>query len=383
MKRIISSLLAIILLLGVHCVSAQSVQAADKDTVALKFLDALGVLPENFDASQEMTRAEFVDFVITAMKLDGAGSVDTSYFLDVDQSHPYYDSISVASQQGLIQGDEFSLFRPDRIITFEDAVKIATSAIGYAPVAITRGGYAIGYMVVAEQNDLLEHLNSDNTSGNLAGLVYNMLCAPMLSVKSMDADSVKYANSEDDTILSHYWKILKRKGYVTEVGFSTYTGPSTLSAEKVRLDDEVFLVGNTDVEQYFGCNVTYFYEDSDNAGLKKLVYLYPSKAIQEEVILAEDIIDVDLADSNIEYYANGNNKRTNFSKTPYVIYNGVALSNYSREDLKPEYGSIRLMDGDNDGEYEFLFISDMEYVQVGYIDLDKQLICEKTTNRTF
>lgn len=87
MRKILSILLAITMLAATVCVFAED----DKGTsTALEFLDVLGVLPEDFAATEEMTRAEFVDLTVRALGQSTEVSDDTAYFLDVDRSHPYY-----------------------------------------------------------------------------------------------------------------------------------------------------------------------------------------------------------------------------------------------------------------------------------------------------
>ena len=378
MRKILSILLAITMLAATVCVFAED----DKGTsTALEFLDVLGVLPEDFAATEEMTRAEFVDLTVRALGQSTEVSDDTAYFLDVDRSHPYYGSISVAMQLGIIEGNGDYTFMPDKKITFEQAVRIAASATGYMQIAEIKGGFYGGYMTIAADKDMLDGLSRDTTGENLAALVFNMLCTPMLDFEGVSGDSVEYsAVDEDNTLLNRHWNILKREGFVTETGYSTYTGAGALGKGRVAIDDVIFYAGATDAESYFGREIVYFCYDTEDSGTSELVYVYSESDVDEMTIAAEDIADVDLFEGKLTYLVNKRQRTVRFSKTPYVIYNGVGLADYQKTDLMPEYGSIRLMDGDDDGTYEFLFVSDVQYFVVGAVNIADKKLYEKYTH---
>lgn len=380
MRKFLSILLAIAMLAGTVCVSAQDGESV---STAVEFLGTLGILPEDFAAEEEMTRAEFVDLTVRALRQSTEVSGDTAYFLDVDKSHPYYGSISIAMQLGIIEGNGDYTFMPDKKITFEQAVRIAAAATGYTEIAERKGGFYGGYMTIAADKDMLDGLNRDTTGENLAALVFNMLSTPMLDFKGFSADSVEYSATDDDnTLLNRHWDILKREGFVTETGYSTYTGAGALGKGRVKLDEEIFLAGETDAESYFGREVVYFYYDAEDSGTNELVYVYAEDDVDEMTIAAEDIADIDLFEGKLTYLVNERQKTVRFSKTPYVIYNGVGLADYQKADLMPEYGSIRLMDGDDDGTYEFLFVSDVQYFVVGAVNITDKKLYEKYTHDT-
>lgn len=135
---------------------------------------------------------------------------------------------------------------PDKKITFEQAVRIAASATGYMQIAEIKGGFYGGYMTIAADKDMLDGLSRDTTGENLAALVFNMLCTPMLDFEGVSGDSVEYsAVDEDNTLLNRHWNILKREGFVTETGYSTYTGAGALGKGRVAIDDVIFYAGAT------------------------------------------------------------------------------------------------------------------------------------------
>ena len=74
--------------------------------------------------------------------------------------------------------------------------------------------------------------------------------------------------------------------------------------------------------------------------------MYAEKEADKITVAADDISDIDLQEGKLTYCVNDRQKTARFSKTPYVIYNGVGLSDYRKSDLdvykRQVYGRLRL-----------------------------------------
>lgn len=379
MKKLLSIILSLSLLAGGLCVYADS--GEETNNIGIEFLSVLSVLPEDFDPAAEMTRAEFVNLVILSLGFDTETDDTTAYFLDVDNSHPYYGSISLGMQLGIITGTGDYTFKPDDKITYEQAVRVAVAAAGYGEVAERKGSFSAGYMSIADSADMLEGLERTTTGANLAALVFNMLKTPKLAVSAFTGDGVEYTDADkDNTLLKEYHNILWDEGIVTETGYSAFTKPGTLGKGRVKIDDEIFTDEVVGADKYFGREIVYFYYDGEESGDNELIFAYTEKTVKELEIAAADITNVDLAAGKITYEVNDRQKTQSFSKTPYVIFNGVSLPDYTKIDLMPEYGSVRLLDGDDDGTYEFLFINSVQYFVVGAVNAADKKLYEKYTH---
>ena len=77
-----------------------------------------------------------------------------SPFLDVATDAAEYDAICMAYEMGLISGDGNGYFSPAAYISYEEAIKMAVSLLGYGDMAERNGGYPIGYGYIANQQGI-------------------------------------------------------------------------------------------------------------------------------------------------------------------------------------------------------------------------------------
>ncbi|CEN88991.1 glucan endo-1 [[Clostridium] sordellii] len=92
-----------------------------------KFIEnsyANGYEDNTFRPDNQITRAEFVKLV---NKYFGFNDKGVSKFKDLNQKNWYYNDVCIAIQAGYINGYEDNTFRPDNIITREEAAKIIVS----------------------------------------------------------------------------------------------------------------------------------------------------------------------------------------------------------------------------------------------------------------
>ncbi|CEQ27441.1 S-layer homology domain-containing protein [Paraclostridium sordellii] len=92
-----------------------------------KFIEnsyANGYEDNTFRPDNQITRAEFVKLV---NKYFGFNDKGVSNFKDINQKNWYYNDVCIAIQAGYINGYEDNTFRPDNIITREEAAKIIVS----------------------------------------------------------------------------------------------------------------------------------------------------------------------------------------------------------------------------------------------------------------
>ena len=85
---------------------------------------AKGYEDNTFRPDKQITRAEFVKLV---NKYFGFNDKGVSKFKDINQKNWYYNDVCIAIQAGYINGYEDNTFRPDNIITREEAAKIIVS----------------------------------------------------------------------------------------------------------------------------------------------------------------------------------------------------------------------------------------------------------------
>ena len=91
---------------------------------------------KTFDPQAEITRAEFASIVVKGLGLMRAGTGVDSY-KDVATADWYYDTVSIASEYGIIKGYEDETFGANNKITREEAMVMMMRAMKIANVDIT------------------------------------------------------------------------------------------------------------------------------------------------------------------------------------------------------------------------------------------------------
>ena len=384
MKKRILVLLIAVLLMGTMVCPATAEETETGTSYQVEFLTKLGVLPADFETEAELTKSEFVALVMNALGgADNYSAGNTIYFLDVPQNRADFSVISAAAAIGIIRGEENYCFYPDKTVTYEEAVNIAVNAMGYTVKAVVGGGWSVGYLTVAQKIGILSNVETSSKGGNLANLIFNMMKEPMLNQSVISDSYITYEENDDDyTILNVYWGIKYGKGQVTETSYTSQTGAGRLRDGDVKIDDVTYSEEDTDASSYFGYRVEFFYKD-ENEEINPLVYVYTKDNYNsKQTIAAEDIQNVDLQSGTISYYNGNKTNREKLATAVYVVYNGVILTDYNKEDLMPEYGSVQLLDNNNDGLYEYIFVHDVHYFVVGSVSESAEKIYEKYTGET-
>lgn len=134
--------------------------------------------PDNtFRKDDCITRSGFckmLSIFIDASEKDYNGAV----FSDVDDTHWAYKYISILNDMGVVSGISENKFAPDSYITYEQAVKMIISAIGYGKQADILGGYPNGYLALAKELNIFNIKNVEvsnyATRGDIANILLNI-----------------------------------------------------------------------------------------------------------------------------------------------------------------------------------------------------------------
>ena len=98
---------------------------------------------------------------------DGNAVISKGGFSDVKSrpaTHWSNEAVYKMAGIGLINGFTDGTFGPTDSVTYEQAIKMIVSLLGYAPKADTMGGYPQGYITVATQIGLTQHIEFEQTA---------------------------------------------------------------------------------------------------------------------------------------------------------------------------------------------------------------------------
>lgn len=377
MKRILSVLIMAAIVLG-----AMPMAFADSDLQErIEYISSLEIMTGYEDGSfledNPITRAEFT---AVAIRLAGQSENAESLLYDgrfSDVSPDFWASgyIAIALNMGIVNGYTEGDFRPDNSVTYNEAVKMLVSLLGYTVPASMKGGYPDGYMTVAHELNLIDFPISDAksaiTRGDVARLVYNALKAELMIVDSIKGNG-NYTLGTGGTVLETFFKSEKKEGIVTANEFDSIHNDA-VSGGRVEIDNVVYMT-DIDCGSFLGECVEYVLK-SDNTE-EKVVYIAKKPTSQRVTVSSEDIIDVEgifTSDGQIRYWSESKKmKSISFVSSLNVVYNNKILS-YSDAgsiDFEKDPDSYECVDTDNDGKYDLLKLKDYEdcYVRRVYED---------------
>ncbi|WP_151736845.1 S-layer homology domain-containing protein [Paenibacillus tengchongensis] len=130
-----------------------------------------GVGAGTFAPDQNITRAEFASILVNALGLKPASTV--SSFNDVNASDWFGGAVETASAYGLLQGYEGGSFRPQELITREQAMTIVSKAMALTGLADSLGSHTANAVLGAYADaSAVAPWAADGVAGGLqAGLI--------------------------------------------------------------------------------------------------------------------------------------------------------------------------------------------------------------------
>lgn len=359
-KRVLSFILVLSMILGsigmVFAAPANDI-AGHKNEKAILRLNKLGIVEgddRGFAPDDNITRAEYAVMVVRALGLEGSANVskgDTP-FTDVTVEAGYEwasGAINVATKLGYIQGYGGGKFGPADNIRYEDAITLIVRVLGYEPAVETKGGYPVGYLVVAEQDlDITDHVDGlvglPATRGAVFQLLDNSLTKPLM-VQVGYGDEAKYVISgqkgsevEKQTILTNKLGLeVVEEEVVTEIA-----RVGSLKKDRIKIGNKTYkVVGEVDYEAVFGTEVEAWLNDDGEVVYVEIasedVYFDALEDVtRHELTLVDAGEDYDLAE-DVVFYVNGSKLK----------------SSEIRELSKEEYGYAKVVLND-DGDVAFV-----------------------------
>lgn len=337
----------------------------------IQVLAALGIMigDENgeFRPDDTIIRSEVTKMAIHAMGLESAAksAEGKTKFPDVANDHWANGYINLATDLGLIIGDEHGNFRPNEFITYAEAMTIMVRVLGYEQKAQKNGGYPSGYILVGSENGLSDDveggLYEPITRGNVAYVTYNSLDVKMM--EQINFGPTPEFGVVDKTLLKDRLGVIKKEGQVVAIPNSSIDGESNLTDGQVKIGDHVYDT-EYNMSNLLGHNVSYFVKDEGKAS-EKIILAMPVKGKNKTLNIKADMFEkITTKDGKkvIEYFeseTSGKTKTAEILATAKLIYNGkYTQSNDELIDIAKSSGSVYLLDSDKDGVYDIIFVTE-------------------------
>ena len=344
---------------------------------ALKVVSALGIITGYDDGSVKpestVTRAEMATIVLRMLAQTGNATYQ-NVFTDVDSSHWAANTIQTAVEQGILDGMGDGTFVPDGDVTYEQVMKMIVCAMNYGPDAENAGGYPNGYVSVAGTNlklitSVKGTVGAAMPRGEVIKSVYNALIASYRELSDFKNGLPVY--TAKDTLGVALFNMYEDEGVLsTTPNISISTG----SAKKdgIVTIDGVDYKCNFNVDEYIATKVKFYYID-DKTDDPEIIAMFSMGKSTEYEFDADEIDDIKTGASGvIKVYKS----KTSTSTISYKIDNATVIYNGSlllASDVKgeayddfitPHVGTVKIVDYDNDGTYDIMFVDKYETMLV-------------------
>ncbi len=394
-KRILSMLVmltmvfSLIVVPGTSATAATFYDTADTDCeLAADVLSALGIMGGYTDGTflpnSTITKAEMAAI---AVKMSGHEEYLSSVPSDMEVFNDMVDygenwtanMVAIAKTAGIARSDETGNFYPDMAATYEDAVQMVVSALGYGHQAQSRGGSLLDYVYVAQRLGLTKKLatsiGNNITRGDVAKLVYAALTVDVMEAVTYSTNGtiVTYEAVEGVNVLNKYFNVYEVSGIINQTEFAAIDGESTLDEEQVLINGEAFDIGSTDIYNYLGYYATvYALDDEENVNGRTII-AYSVKSVKNNTITLiddsiEDVTYKATEGYTFEYWANkttdSKTKKFKTSATPLVLYNGKSIVEVTEKLLMPQNGHVVLIDNNGDDKYDIIDVWEYELIHV-------------------
>lgn len=252
-------------------------------------------------------------------------------------------------------------FYPDNSISYDEVIKAVLNILGYNVAAKEQGyAYTAGMLKL---NKGVSVASGAVTYSDFAKIIENATEANII-VNDSNGNFVISERKGLNALL----KAEKGKGIISATEYSDLYGASNAGKGLVIIDGEEYRV-TCDTFGWEGRLVEYYYKIEN--GEKIIIHIEGLYSLNSSITIDyKDIIGY--SSNKYAYYAENDKQKTvEVAADKKFIYNGKALSSYTAEDMKPKYGTVQLIDNNNDSLYDIVRVEDLEtYVvhAVNYID---------------
>ena len=347
-------------------VEAEAVVEPDELYVeAVEILRGIKVFPNSakYFENEQIKRSELAEVVFEMIGATDMSQKGARHYVDVKEAHPSYKAIETVSHIKLMGGHGEGMFEPDAYATYNEVIKTMVCAINFQKYAEVKGGYPTGYLVAANNQDMLDNLELNSSSQYITGrdfsiLVLNTLRAGIMTETSYTDDGETLKETGTNLLLEKH-KIIEVKGVLEGNGMSNIYG------DEPDLFGNVVIAGKTykcDCDAtMLGYKVSAFVKDTNGDKIYDTA-IYIKKLVEDNkvtIINAEEIYGY-----GSYQYTYGNNKKIKITANTNVLYNGKRMNLYDENLMVPEKGYVEFISNDGNNTYDVMFIHDQQTIFV-------------------
>ena len=381
MKKIIALLLAAVML-PCTAFAEETEQETEVQVVSADerydMLSALGIIKNYKDCADfydipYVSRGEFCSMIAGVLTDDVPNSGESCTLTDIAESE-YKDGISYLWEKNIVSGTGDNEFSPELALTVEQALIVAVKALGYNFYVDNFAGET--YISTAQKFGFADGIGGDYSEAlekdKLLTLMENIIDIEPFGVDMTEDNTFVFGTHKKGTVLEVYRRIYTDEGIMTSDVYTDGLRVKTDPKGTIEVNNTVYDNNPCqDKSEFLGMDVKLWYK-SEN-GDKTALYVKPRDNKNKSVTIEEKNID-NVTAQRVEYRYGEKEKNMKISRALKVIYNGAAYLDYDIEDLKPKYGSLRLLDNNGDGTAEYAFVTSYELMWLDrYSALEKKI----------
>ncbi len=397
MKRILALILALasmVTLLGTSQVMAEEEDYSYYMTFAQKLRIIGDVSPK-----ESVTRGQFADYlnnILTGGSKEASATdffaddynntlleavTETTAFIDVSESNPYYKSIEKMYDFGIMKGTGLNSFSPDRELTYSQAATALIRMLGYG-ARVENGNY----VQFAENLGMFDGMSYDSvdkiTVEELARVLYNCFDINIMKIDTKGGNVI-LTEREGVNIYQEYMDVYKTRGQMEKNPYTSIFGDTALRKNAVVIDKVTYIAGE-DYALYdlIGRDVEIFYKEDKDDDIKTVLWGYARNRDEAITISSDNIVDFN--DYKLTYYENDKARTKDIKRNAKLIYNGQYKGSFSAADFIFENGDVTIIKPVTENEFSIIIINDYTTMKVTRADAASQVMyAEKAESGAF
>ena len=374
MKKFLSIFLALTLVLGMSALPVFSSAASGDSDAHQKLLFDLGITDGMTDANDELvTRGQFALEVSRAMGIEKMPAGYKLPYTDVSQSSDYYEGIYNLYAWRVISDAE--TFRPGDVITSNEALKIAISALGYDFMALAQGGWPAGYAWAASKLGVAaKGMGAQVTKANADEIIFNMLHTKLPTATVSATGETQYSIATGGTLLYQMWGIESVTGSVTDGQYFGTNYDSGVGEGFVAIDGFKLKKGAFDTDSLLGEYVDVYYE-KDSLKIRS-IYARGDNDSKITTIYTSDDMSYDENNHCYKYRLDDEEEEIEIKGDAVIVYNGKNAI-YDESIMVPDYGYVKIIEATGNGS-DLVIIKSYEQIVAGTIISNDFLVSDKS-----
>ena len=354
-----------------------------------RILKAIGAIKTEYDYEEELTRGKAVKLIIEMLKEDNHLQSFRGLFNDVSEKNEYALYIEKATDLGIVKGSGGFIFRPDDLITYNEAYSIMSNVLGFGLISDTTLTYA---QVVVRQG-ITKNIRKKYAVVNVGDFFVMMINALMSEVMERASYSTNGGTFEmsEKILMNMLYDVKIADGIIikNDLTYLNAAGDGDKEHMIIKCDDNsrhtIRVNDFEDVRDDLGKDIKLYYMTNNDTNENEYVYHEVEGACKSILINIDKLEENTFLNSGgkVEYYPEFTSEKREIRLADTdqytVIYNNVRYKNNMVKvaDLSGMVGTVEFIDAKADGIYETVKIKVYKSIMVGSVSPSNKVITDK------